>query len=68
MKKLIDEKKFLEEISNRIHEDNIVSPSEVETILSKHLKDLPEKKSDSGDLDYTHVVAYNQCLEDCGGK
>ena len=72
--KLIDEKKFLEEFNK--YEDTGL-PKIIKEILSKHLKDLPNKRMPGVNKDGSRhgwssynagVNWYNQCLEDCEGK
>lgn len=75
MTKLIDEKKFLADIDKYVNAWTFrrrLSKKKTAELLSKHLKDLPEKMSHAefarrpGSLD--EIKGYNQCLEDCEDK
>ena len=75
--KLIDEKKFLEDIGMIF-----VPKTEdvLKRLLSKHLKDLPKKELEFKPVKNTRYdtlevrnlnersKGYNQCIEDCGDK
>ena len=78
--KLLDEKKFLEELGKEIgftltiegDAATLVHVYNVKKLISKHTKDLPKKKEISARLvsgnNSELVEGYNQCLEDCEGK
>ena len=78
--KLLDEKKFLEELGKEIgftltiegDAATLVHVYNVKKLTSKHTKDLPKKKEISARLVYGNnselVEGYNQCIEDCEGK
>ena len=80
--KLLDEKKFLEELGKEIgftltiegDAATLVHVYNVKKLTSKHTKDLPKKKESIGAdpknamLKIGELEGYNQCLEDCEVK
>ena len=80
--KLLDEKKFLEDIREGLAQPNTkmisLSSYDIEELLSKHLKDLPKKKDEvayvKGGMPYklptekAWSIGYNNCLKDCEDK
>lgn len=76
--KLINDKKFLEDLrkedldfdiynSKPSIEDIMISGKSIKEILSKHLKDLPNKLKPTNKEDAL-AFGYNECLKDCEDK
>ncbi len=72
--KLINDKKFLEDLMLRIAIDSktikdLISLRDIRTILSRHLRNLPKKKETSTGVGWVDPKNwYNQCLKDCEEK